>query len=226
MRNYRTKKQNLKQKGGAAAAAAQNHVNYENILLGSYDKLKSHYKDEMKIRRNNQVLAVNSFLISDKFNKDDLAALNAYKCNFYYYCNMYLWSLSSGTTSDTIIASLNKSAPKYFIDNLVAFTKILYRIIHRSFSYNSPIVVFRCFNLYGSENPKAKSSIEEYNIKIKTMKPFETIEFNSFMSTSGVNPLHNEAMGYSETNPTEFGYAVILIPSNTKFVMFERENEI
>ena len=34
MRNYRTKKQNLKQKGGAAAAgAAQNHVNYENIFL-------------------------------------------------------------------------------------------------------------------------------------------------------------------------------------------------
>jgi hypothetical protein len=101
MRNYRTKKQNLKQKGGAAAAA-QNYVNYE--ILGSYDKLKSHYKDEMQIT-NKQVPTVNSFLISDKFSEDDFKVLmlTAYKSNFYNYCNMYLWSLSAGMNINLII---------------------------------------------------------------------------------------------------------------------------
>lgn len=238
-RVYLTKKNNLKQKGGAAAAAAapvQNHVNYSSILADSFDKMVSAYKTEMQVKNSNvngneniphRGIATNTLLYTNKFSDRDIQVLNGYKCSFYTYTNMYLWLLSSGMEPEKIIKVFeDQGTTAYFKDNVVNYTKILYKIINKGFSNDSPIVVFRCFDLFGSSNKEAKTSIQKYNEKLETMKPLETIEFNSFMSTSGVNPLHNETMFSSETNPTKFGYAVILIPSNTKFVLFTRENEI
>ncbi len=199
-------------------------IDYKELLLPQYKKLSQDYKAKMGIGIHNPYnsdnsvheLAINSLLKTSKFSEQDISVLNSYKSNGYQSINKLLWVIGSKEGEydiDELIKSLELNK------NTFKNAKHLYNLIKdKGYNNENPFIVFRNFSLFGNEE-----QIQiEFMKKLKDSKQFDKIQFNGFLSTSATNPISVETMSITSENP----YAIILLPKDTKFIMYELENEL